>query len=179
MQFWSDYNRIYHHPRSITEINQYTYGDDLKKFGTFAQGQDVFADQELVWMVIGSQIQKNMLMEDRVRFFMEESDSPQGFQVFADVHDGFAGFASDFMEAIKDEYPKKSIFTMGMSPRFSPLYEKRQLARVNESLALRSLSQSSSVYIPLFVPAYENVQKQSWSRYLNHHVRHSRINHLI
>jgi hypothetical protein len=39
----------------------------------------------------------------------------KGFHVLTSVNDGFGGFACGLLENIRDEYPKSSIITHGMS----------------------------------------------------------------
>ncbi|KAI0241503.1 mtDNA inheritance, partitioning of the mitochondrial organelle, partial [Massospora cicadina] len=52
---------------------------------------------------------ENETIDSSLRFFTEESDSIQGFQVLADMFDGFSGFSTLYLEAIRDEYPKSPI----------------------------------------------------------------------
>ena len=140
VRYWSDYNRIYHHPRSMMEISQYMHGNDYFQFSTFSQGIQVFSDKDT----------SNEFMDEHVRFFMEECDSPQGFQILTDVHDGFSGLSSSVLDALKEEYPKKSIVCTGLS---SMRYrENGFMSQINESFAAHAFIDSCSLYVPLYIP---------------------------
>lgn len=105
-------------------------------------------------------------MEERVRFFMEECDSPQGFQIFTDIHDGFGGFTSMLQQALQDEYSKKSILTLALSPRQHSVKENERVL-VNEALALKEFALTSSLCVPLYLPDLSPSKPPNWSKYLN------------
>ncbi|XP_028415286.1 protein misato homolog 1-like [Dendronephthya gigantea] len=54
--------------------------------------------------------------EDRLHFFSEECDRLQGFQVFTDIHDGFAGLSSSILQDLADDYSKKFSLCFAMMP---------------------------------------------------------------
>ena len=100
---------------------------------------------------------------------MEESDSPQGFQVFTDNDNGFGGLAVGILENIQDDYSKKSIHTIGFSSQNLSTENALQRERLlfNSSLSLRALSEISSVYVPISVPNYKQYGSKPWAKYLN------------
>jgi hypothetical protein len=49
-----------------------------------------------------------------LRTFAEEADYMQGLQVFSGAEDGWGGFASNYVERIRDEYPKSDIWFWGL-----------------------------------------------------------------
>lgn len=54
------------------------------------------------------------LLDRDVRSFAEECDQMQGFQLFAGVDDAWGGFASKYLDNLRDEYGKTSIWVWGL-----------------------------------------------------------------
>jgi hypothetical protein len=48
VRYWSDYNSVYHHPRSMVQLQQFAYQDEGKTFSSFVQGEEAGMDQEWV-----------------------------------------------------------------------------------------------------------------------------------
>lgn len=102
---WSDYNRIYYHPRSINPIVTHQMDNEITPFDSYTIGREAYGENE-----------KEMdIFEDNFRFFVEECDSLQGFQIWTDVDDGFGGFTEGLLNNIRDEFLKTPIMTYGMS----------------------------------------------------------------
>jgi len=148
VNYSTDFSKLYYHQKSIVPIQQHSPG-----FSNFSQGLEIWENEE--W--------RNSLLDEHIRFFMEECDSPQGFQVLADIDDGFCGIASELLQQIYDEYPKKSIFTIsvGMDP------DNDQVKLYNRSIGVHHLSQVSSLFVPLTIPALDSMKDAAWSKYLN------------
>ena len=53
-------------------------------------------------------------MDRDVRYFVEECDQMQGIQIFTTTDDGWGGFASEYVLALKDEYPKTELWMWGI-----------------------------------------------------------------
>ncbi|RHZ89757.1 hypothetical protein Glove_11g74 [Diversispora epigaea] len=147
---WSDFNKIYYHPQSIYSIPEFQYDDDFSPFDVFTYGKNVFSKNKN---------EDENSFEKNFRFFAEECDSIQGFQVIADTIDGFGGCASNFLEQLREEYPKNSILSFGIteSPKLvsSPEranYFKKQI--LNSSLSTIQLTELSSLFIPLNIPPF-------------------------
>ena len=110
------------------------------EFDVFSYGSLFMEDQKL------GQIDDCM---DTVRYFAEECDSMQGFQSLVDVDSGFGGLAKSIFQEIRDEYSKKPIFAMANSVSNARPAEKSRYSLLNSSLAMASISQFCSVYLPL------------------------------
>jgi hypothetical protein len=54
------------------------------------------------------------ILDRDVRPFVEESDSLQGFQVIMESDSAWAGFGSEYLEALNNEYPKACTWTWGI-----------------------------------------------------------------
>ncbi|KIO17680.1 hypothetical protein M407DRAFT_32643 [Tulasnella calospora MUT 4182] len=101
-RFWSDYNRVFYHPRTIQPVNWGFTEGPL----SWESGQAAF----------GALNKETSLMEEPFRSFVEECDWLQGFQISFDTLP-FGAFTLSLLENVKDEYPKKSILTI---PSLSP-----------------------------------------------------------
>jgi len=80
------------------------------------------------------------------------------FQIFSDVHNGFAGLTSQVIEDLTDEYSSKSIITYGLLPGFFPGNTDTKSAQrvLNMALSYRHISENSSIFTPL------SMARQGW-----------------
>ncbi|KAJ3165670.1 Protein misato 1 [Geranomyces variabilis] len=154
---WSDFNKLYYHPKTLVEVPHFLHEDDLKPFSAFTQGLDVMADHDF----------RDEVLEERMRFFVEESDSLQGFNLVADATDGFAGITASLLEYIADDFSKKAAITFGVHPAFDRLDtdKGRQVATLNSSLLIEAAARNSSLYVPLYAPYAAGGSDHAW-RYL-------------
>ncbi|KAJ3061441.1 Protein misato 1, partial [Quaeritorhiza haematococci] len=169
---WSDYNKMYYHPRTIVELSQYKHNDATNPFMSFVQGRDILRDSDM----------RDAILDDHLRYFIEECDAFQGFNVVTEYNTAFGGLASDLLVLIRDEMPKIAITTFGLGVHPSDLpsspakaHQKSAISSVNTSLATKFLSDASSVFVPIWSPTvaehnrYLNINyalKYHWSAYL-------------
>ncbi|KAJ3034989.1 Protein misato 1 [Rhizophlyctis rosea] len=158
---WSDFNKLYYHPKTMVEIQQYTHADEENQFALFTQGQDLFANADF----------RDDFGDERLRFFVEECDSLQGFNITADAINGFSGLSASIVEYLREEFPKKTSMVFGLHDH--PVLEKtekdrkvNQLRNVNAALATSHLAEHSSLYVPIFAPAPKDLDPNGWSKYL-------------
>lgn len=87
------------------------------------------------------------------RPFVEECDHMQGIQVFTTADDAWGGFAAEYLELLRDEYPKSCIWVWGLqAPVLDAARDKRQLRLVNTAQSLSSLREQASMVVPLAFP---------------------------
>ncbi|KAI8988227.1 tubulin domain-containing protein [Mycotypha africana] len=155
---WSDYNRIYYHPRSINPIVTHEIDNDITPFDNFNIGRQAYRDNE----------KELELFDENFRFFVEECDNLQGFQMMVDVDDGFGGFSESLLHDIRDEFAKAPIFLYGLSDSRAVYRNERQKQKImlNRALSLTRLSQLASVYIPIYTPTNAMADKCGLSSYL-------------
>ena len=104
VRYWSDFNRIFYHPRSIVQINDYELGSTLMPFEKWESGEELFASMD-----------RNVALLDRdVRVWAEECDQMQGIQVFTGGDDAWSAFAANYVELLRDEFGKMAIWTWGI-----------------------------------------------------------------
>lgn len=103
VRYWSDFNRVFYHPRSIVQINDYDLGSTLMPFEKWESGEDLFASMD-----------RDVDLLDRdIRVWAEECDQMQGIQVFTGGDDAWSAFAANYVERLRDEFGKMGIWTWG------------------------------------------------------------------
>ncbi|KAJ3292400.1 Protein misato 1 [Borealophlyctis nickersoniae] len=158
---WSDFNKLYYHPKTMVEIRDYVHGDEENPFALFTQGRELFANPEF----------QDDFVDERLRFFAEECDSLQGFNVLGDVSDGFSGLAASILEFVRDEFPKKDILSFGIPKPLLPEHQEKNrvlnsVNLVNTGLAMNSMAEFSSMYVPLHPPRSTDLDGSGWSKYI-------------
>lgn len=103
VRYWSDFSRVFYHPRSIVQINDYDLGSTLMPFEKWESGEDLFTSMN-----------KDVDLLDRdIRVWAEECDQMQGIQVFTGGDDAWSAFAANYVESLRDEFGKLGIWTWG------------------------------------------------------------------
>ncbi|KAH8731653.1 tubulin domain-containing protein [Phaeosphaeriaceae sp. PMI808] len=142
VKYWSDYNRVFYHPKSIVQLSEFDVNDKLKPFEKWEVGMELF-----------EKLEREVDLVDRdLRPFVEECDGIQGLQIFTGVDDAWGGWASGWLERLRDEYGKLSIWVWGLGEhgtRVAVGREKRMQQIVNSARSLQILSEQSSAYIPI------------------------------
>ncbi|CAO3646678.1 unnamed protein product [Cunninghamella blakesleeana] len=155
---WSDYNRVYYHPRSLNTITTHQVDDPLTPFDTFTSGRQSYIDNE-------KQVE---IFDNEFRNMLEECDQLQGFHLLTGVDDGFGGFAEELLNDVRDEFHKIPIFTFGMMSNDHPsnhqsVNDKRNL---NRFFSTTRLSNLSSIYIPMYTPTIESMNASGLSTFI-------------
>jgi hypothetical protein len=104
VRYWSDFSRLYYHPKSLIQLSEFDVNDKLMPFEKWEVGLDLFEKLE----------REGDLVDRDLRPFVEESDSIQGLQIFTGVDDAWGGWASGWLERLRDEYGKLSIWVWGL-----------------------------------------------------------------
>ncbi|KAI8634796.1 tubulin domain-containing protein [Xylariaceae sp. FL1651] len=143
VRYWSDFNRVFFHPRSIIQLNEYELNSSLMPFEKWHMGEELFATLD----------KEHDLLDRDMRPFVEEADQMQGVQIMSGIDDAWGGFAAKYVERIRDEYGKTPIWVFGMQEPVGGLpREKRLLKLVNKARVLAELSSQASIVVPLAVP---------------------------
>ncbi|KAF2827840.1 tubulin nucleotide-binding domain-like protein [Ophiobolus disseminans] len=142
VRYWSDYSRVFYHPKSIVQLSEFDVNDKLMPFEKWEVGMELF-----------EKLEREVDLVDRdLRPFIEECDGIQGLQIFTGVDDAWGGWASSWLERLRDEYGKLSIWTWGLGDHGANTLvtrEKRMQQIVNSARSLQTLGEQSSVYIPM------------------------------
>jgi len=104
VKYWSDYSRVYYHPKSIVQLSEFDVNDKLMPFQSWDVGMELF-----------EKLEREVDLVDRdLRPFVEECDGLQGLQIMTGIDDAWGGWASGWIERLRDEYGKLSIWTWGL-----------------------------------------------------------------
>jgi len=72
-------------------------------FEKWASGEDLFSELD----------KEHDLLDRDLRPFVEEADQMQGIQIMASLDDAWGGFASRYLERMRDEYGKTVLWVWG------------------------------------------------------------------
>jgi hypothetical protein len=143
VRYWSDFARVYYHPRSLVQLHDYELHSAIMPFERHAAGADLFRALD----------REHDLADRDWRPFAEECDSMQGAQVFAGLDDAWGGFAAEYLELLRDEYPKATLWVWGVQePILGASRAARQLRLANTAQALARLREQASMVVPLAAP---------------------------
>ncbi|KAI1660308.1 tubulin nucleotide-binding domain-like protein [Daldinia decipiens] len=143
VRYWSDFNRVFFHPRSIIQLSEYELNSTVMPFEKWHMGEELFATLD----------KEHDLLDRDLRSFVEEADQMQGLQVMTGIDDAWAGFAAKYMERLRDEYGKTPIWVLGaQEPHRGLSREKRLLKLANKARALAEFNSQASLIIPLALP---------------------------
>ncbi|KAL1866228.1 mtDNA inheritance, partitioning of the mitochondrial organelle [Diaporthe australafricana] len=144
VRYWSDFNRVFYHPRSIVQLNEYDLNSSIAPFERWESGEELFANLD----------KEHDLVDRDLRPFAEEADHMQGIQIMTTVDDAWGGFASRYMEKLRDEYGKTTIWVWGLQEGFQGVNrEKRLLRLVNKAKSLTEIYKQASLVIPIATPS--------------------------
>ena len=110
VRFWSDFSRVFYHPRSIVQINDYELASSILPFENWERGEELFRRLDGQ----GGGDSGEGIIDRDVRRWAEECDRMQGVQVWTGTDDAWGGFASRYTEALRDEMGKMGVWTWGI-----------------------------------------------------------------
>lgn len=143
VRYWSDFSRVYLHPKSAVQLHDFELGSTIRPFERFAMGAELF----------GSLDKEHDIVDRDWRPFVEECDAMQGIQVLTTLDDAWGGFASSYLEALRDEYPKSCICVWGLqAPLLDASRQQRQQRLANTAQSLSQSCSMASMVVPLAVP---------------------------
>ncbi|KAG4107676.1 tubulin nucleotide-binding domain-like protein [Neocallimastix lanati (nom. inval.)] len=151
---WSDFNISYYHPKTSIELSEYNVNDETTPFGSFSCGEELYTNGQY----------GDLLMDDNLRFFLEDCDQLQGFQIICETTSAFGGFTSKLIEEINDEFGHHNVLVYGVENK----EENTLLSRINKSLCMQAFNESSLLYIPLEIT--NTPANNFWSKYYSANV---------
>ncbi|KAI9660477.1 MAG: mtDNA inheritance, partitioning of the mitochondrial organelle [Bathelium mastoideum] len=156
VRYWSDYNRVFYHPKSIVQIAEYELQSQLVPFEQWDVGEELFINLD----------REHDLLDRDLRPFAEECDQLQGLQVIAGVDDAWGGFATRYLERMRDEFGKASIWVWGLVEGNEAAREKQLQRLVNSAKSMQQITALASVYVPMTsipspLPSYAKMDNSS------------------
>ncbi|KAJ7101530.1 Misato segment II tubulin-like domain-containing protein [Mycena belliarum] len=144
IQYWSDFNRMYYIPRTVQKVPDIPDWEDIE--GNWAAGKETFARYN----------EDTDLMEGSLRLFLEECETIQGVQLMHDTST-FGSFVDSFLTSLRDDFVKLPLLAWPLLsdvlPSIEGVDDKRGRRKIiNDALVLRSLSELSSMNIPIQSP---------------------------
>lgn len=139
VKFWSDYNRVFYHPRSAIQLSEYSVNSSIAPFESWTAGEELWVDVD----------READLLDRDVRLFAEEADQMHGFQIFTGSDDAWGGWCSKYVDALRDEFGKKSIWTWGLEDTRRTERNKMVLRAANAAKTLQSLNGLVNSYVRL------------------------------
>lgn len=125
------------------QLYDFELDSTIRPFENFSMGTELFTSLD----------KEHDIVDRDWRPFVEECDLMQGMQVFTTLDDAWGGFASSYLEALRDEYPKSCIWVWGLqSPLVDVPREKRQLRLSNTAQTLQQAYMQASMVVPLALP---------------------------
>ncbi|KAK9497815.1 hypothetical protein O3M35_003735 [Rhynocoris fuscipes] len=134
---WTDFTNIPFHPKSFTYTSK-EYGlsspESTYYLGTCCAENISFWDR----------------FEDNIRFFAEECDSLQGFQIISEGNSAYSAIASATLHYLRDEYVKKArILTPAYFIPENASYYQKQVHVCNSLSLLAEVSNNVDIIIPI------------------------------
>ncbi|KAK4986980.1 mtDNA inheritance, partitioning of the mitochondrial organelle [Elasticomyces elasticus] len=139
VRFWSDYNRVFYHPRSIVQLSEYELNSSLMPFERWETGEELLRNLD----------REHDLLDRDLRPWLEECDQLAAVQVFAGADDAWGGFCARYVERVRDELGKGAIWVWGCEDGARRTREKQRIQLVNTAYSLHQISSAASMYIPL------------------------------
>ncbi|KAI9292130.1 tubulin nucleotide-binding domain-like protein [Neoconidiobolus thromboides FSU 785] len=138
---WSDNDSITYNERSSNMLNKVNMDDQLNPFDSFFDGAKAFEEFE----------KETDSIDEKLRYFAEECDELQGFQVFSDIFNGFSGFTSAYLQQIQDDYNKKSIVVFGSFKPCESFEKKTNIYKeINSAFSMIDATKYNWTFIPLY-----------------------------
>ncbi|PIM99482.1 Members of tubulin/FtsZ family [Handroanthus impetiginosus] len=155
VQYWTDFSKVHYHPQSLYELSG--LWTEIKDFNNYGIGREAFS---------GSLHAEEI--NERLRFFVEECDLPQGIQFIVDDSGGFSGVAGEFLENIADDYTNIPVLLYSVRSPDSCLDSRnRKLTisrKLHDAVSFAKLSAFCKLVVPVGVPS---LSTSRMSKYLH------------
>ena len=86
------------------QLNEYELNSRTMPFESWDTGQELFQTLD----------KEADLLDRDLRPFAEECDQLQGFQVFSGTDNAWGGFSASYLDSLRDEFGKTSIWVWGL-----------------------------------------------------------------
>jgi hypothetical protein len=139
VRFWSDYNRVFYHPKSIVQLNEYEVNSSLMPFERWQTGEELFTGLD----------REHDLLDRDLRPFLEECDQLQGIQIMTSTDDAWGGFAAKYLERVADDLGKGCRWVFGFQDEQRMTRERKLLQAANVAQSLFALDSVASVHVPM------------------------------
>ncbi|KAI1982037.1 mtDNA inheritance, partitioning of the mitochondrial organelle [Ophidiomyces ophidiicola] len=145
VRYWSDFNRLFYHPKSIVQLNEYDINSQLLPFEDWSLGEGLFSNLD----------REYDLLDRDFRPFAEECDQLRGIQVFTGTDDAWGGFAARYIDRLSDEFGKKNIWVWALD-NGTRVDKAQQLLRAkNSARSISNMANQVTAYVPILTPPFK------------------------
>lgn len=156
--YWSDYSKLIYGPSSFNILRNWYHDTENpnqpdfqnlgeRKFDRYSIGYDEFTENYLQEFFDG-----NLHRE------LEKCDTLQGFNLVSDMESGWGGFSSALLVELRNELPKKAVFSWGHNEDdpFTDDFPMKRLSKKwlpiisNKLRSTINMMQESELYFPLY-----------------------------
>merc|ERR1712113_605408 len=108
--------------------------------------------------------------EEKIRYFVEECDSLQGFVLLIDTSSGFSGTSVSIMEHLHDVYLRTPVLSFGLRRPVYDTYlaQKDQNFIINEAFLTAHALQNASLHIPMECKKKSYLNDLIWNPKINY-----------
>lgn len=124
VRYWSDFSRSFYHPKSLNQLYDYELNSSIRPFDKWTLGRELFDTLD----------KEHDIVDRDFRPFVEEADQMQGFQIVTTIDDAWGGFATEYVERLRDEYGKVTIWVWGLQ---TPVPAARIVSTPKSSIKLQ------------------------------------------
>lgn len=122
------------------QLSEYTLNDSIRPFENWATGGELWRDVDR---------EEGGILDRDVRLFAEECDAMQGFQIFASTDDAWGGWTERYVDALRDEFGKKSLWVWGIEDERPMTREKAVARKANAARSLAGIGDAVNAYVRL------------------------------
>ncbi|KAG8363878.1 hypothetical protein BUALT_Bualt19G0068300 [Buddleja alternifolia] len=155
VQYWTDYSKVHYHPQSLYELSG--LWTDIRDFNNYGIGREAFLG-----------VQHAEEINEKLRFFVEECDRPQGIQFIIDDSGGFSGVGGEFLEKIADEYTNIPVLLYSVRSPVSCLESQSLKMRISRKLhdavSFSKLSAFCKLIVPVGLPSLSTSRTSKYLR---------------
>ncbi|OLN81819.1 Protein DML1 [Colletotrichum chlorophyti] len=143
IRYWSDFSRVYYHPKSLNQLYDYELNSSIRPFDKWSLGKELFNTLD----------KEHDIVDRDFRPFVEEADQMQGLQIVTTIDDAWGGFATEYVEHLRDEYGKSAIWVWGLqTPVPAARVDQRRLQMANTARTIRDMCEHASLLVPMALP---------------------------
>ncbi|OBR13850.1 Misato Segment II myosin-like domain-containing protein [Colletotrichum higginsianum IMI 349063] len=143
VRYWSDFSRSFYHPKSLNQLYDYELNSSIRPFDKWTLGRELFDTLD----------KEHDIVDRDFRPFVEEADQMQGFQIVTTIDDAWGGFATEYVERLRDEYGKVTIWVWGLqTPVPAARIDQRRLQMANTARTIKDLCEHASMLVPMALP---------------------------
>ncbi|WYZ40306.1 hypothetical protein EsH8_IV_000647 [Colletotrichum jinshuiense] len=143
VRYWSDFSRVFYHPKSLNQLYDYELNSSLMPFDKWSMGRELFDSLD----------KEHDILDRDFRPFIEEADQMQGLQIVTTIDDAWGGFATEYIQRLRDEYGKVTIWVWGLqTPVPAARIDQRRLQMANTARTVKDMCEHASMLVPMAIP---------------------------